>query len=101
GKPVRRAAGGGRRWSGDSSRHGCAGDPGDAMETSRASAADLKFLGDLPQARAGTSNRKAALEPDTCQCPLLPKFVSERAAMDHELRGQGTSGMMWKAAEIC
>src|SRR5437763_14479860 len=36
-------------------------------------AADLKFLHRLPQARLGTSNRKAALEPYTCECP----FASE------------------------
>jgi hypothetical protein len=32
----------------------------------RASAADLKFLHRLPQTPVGTSNRKAALEPETC-----------------------------------
>src|SRR5215468_8852180 len=41
--------------------HPCAGSTGD-----RASAADLKFLQRLPQARLGTSNRKAALELLTC-----------------------------------
>jgi hypothetical protein len=30
------------------------------------SAADLKFLHHLPQTRRGTSNRKAALESQTC-----------------------------------
>src|SRR5215510_8313305 len=37
------------------------------------SAADLKFLHRLPQARSGTSNRKAALAPYTSECP----FASE------------------------
>src|SRR5258705_7581953 len=37
------------------------------------SAADLKFLQHLQQTLLGTSNRKAALESESCQCP----FVSE------------------------
>src|SRR5262245_8587403 len=56
-----------------------------------ASAADLKFLQRLPQTRLGTSNRKAALESyRVASAPLLPKFVSEVAAMYHELRKRGT-----------
>src|SRR5438445_176256 len=55
------------------------------------SAADLKFLQRLQQAHEGTSNRKAALESRRASAPLLPKFVSEGAAMYHELRKRGTS----------
>src|SRR5262245_24129165 len=43
------------------------------LHASLPSAADLQFLRRLPQARLGTSNRKAALETYTCQCP----FASE------------------------
>src|SRR5262249_4931642 len=50
------------------------------------SAADLKFLQRSQQIRLGTSNRRAAL------APLLPKFASEVAAMDRELRKRGTRG---------
>ncbi len=60
--------------------------------TARAhSAADLKFLQRLRQAHEGTSNRKAALESRLASAPLLPKFVSEGAAMYHELRKRGAS----------
>jgi hypothetical protein len=56
------------------------------------SAADLKFLHRLPQApirnfksMSGTGNLKLLV-------PLsFPKFVSEGAAMVHELRKRGTS----------
>ena len=44
----------------------------------RASAADLKFLQRLPQTRAGTSNRKAALELDICKCPLCFRSSFQR-----------------------
>src|SRR5438552_2583791 len=54
------------------------------------SAADLKFLQRLRQTRLGTSNRKAALESQVASAPLLPKFVSDGAAMYHELRKRGT-----------
>src|SRR5215218_8989167 len=36
---------------------------GNALQSLSPSAADLKFLQRLPQARLGTSNRQAALEP--------------------------------------
>src|SRR5712691_1872059 len=39
------------------------------MPSMVASAADLKFLHHLQQTRLGTSNRKAALESQSCQCP--------------------------------
>src|SRR5215212_1178039 len=44
-----------------------------ADASSISSAADLKFLQRLSQTRIGTSNRKAALETETCSCP----FASE------------------------
>src|SRR6266536_237482 len=56
------------------------------------SAADLKFLHRLRQthfrnfkSKSGTRNHMFA------SAPLLPKFVSEGAAMYHELRKRGTS----------
>src|SRR5215211_9053458 len=58
-----------------------------------ASAADLKFLNRLPQARIGTSNRKRHWNHILAGAPLLPKFVLEVAAMYHELRKRGTSGL--------
>ena len=42
-------------------------------------AVDLKFLRRLQQARPGTSNRQAALEPKSASAPVLPKFMSEAA----------------------
>jgi cytochrome c55X len=57
------------------------------------SAADLKFLQRQRPIRKGTSNRKAALEHILASAPLLPKFVSEGAAMYHELRKRGTSAL--------
>jgi hypothetical protein len=41
-------------------------EPNGASGQIPASAADLKFLQHLQQAREGTSNRKAALESYTC-----------------------------------
>jgi len=53
-------------------------------------AADLKLLRQLPQVRirnvksgSGTGNMELPVPP------LFPKFVSEGAAMDHELRKRG------------
>ena len=55
------------------------------------SAADFKFLYRLPhvgirnlKSKSGTRNHVVA------SAPLFPKFVSEYAAMDHELRKRGT-----------
>ena len=43
---------------------------GAGRDHGEAGAADLKFLQQLQQARSGTSNRKAAPESQTCQCPF-------------------------------
>src|SRR5262245_63032061 len=58
-----------------------------------ASAADLKFLQRFPQIRVGTSNRKAALETHTCQCPFASevrvrgcRHVSRTSEAGHEMR---------------
>src|SRR5215216_8106804 len=65
--------------------------------TQAASAADLKFLHCLLQARLGTSNRRHWTYR-LASAPLLPKFVSEGAAMYHELRitkfGSGAPGVI-------
>jgi hypothetical protein len=55
------------------------------------SAADLKFLQRLPQSRPGTSNRKRHYNHKVANARSFPKFVSEDAAMYHELRKPGTS----------
>src|SRR5262249_28684104 len=55
------------------------------------SAADLKFLHHRPQARSRKFRSKAALESYAASAPLFPKFVSNRAAIYHELRKRGTS----------
>src|SRR5215208_3905221 len=65
-------------------------EPSGREDHARSSAADLKFLQALPQTRIGTSNRKRHSNPMLAGAPLLPKFVSEGAAMYHELRKRGT-----------
>jgi len=56
------------------------------------SAADLKFLQDSQRALSGTSNRQAALPSNMlASAPLPPKFVTESAGVDDELRKRGTS----------
>ncbi len=55
-----------------------------------AGAADLKFLHHLQQTRLGTSNRKRHENHRVASAPWFPKFVSERAEVDHELRKRGT-----------
>src|SRR5947209_5097379 len=55
------------------------------------SAADLKFLHHLQRTQVGTSNRKRHYKHILVSAPLLPKFLSESAAMYHELRKRGTT----------
>jgi len=55
------------------------------------SAADLKFLRQLPQVRIRNVKSRSGTGNIELPVPLLfPKFVSEGAAMDHELRKRGT-----------
>src|SRR5262249_13120914 len=57
-----------------------------------ASAADLKFLHHLPHARSRNFRSKSGTRIICLLVPLLfPKFVSDHAAMYHELRKRGTS----------
>src|SRR3989442_9230107 len=58
----------------------------------RASAADLKFLHRLRQTHFRNFKSKSGTRIVNLLVPLLlPKFVSEGAAMYHELRKRGTS----------
>src|SRR5437879_7247349 len=58
-----------------------------------ASAADLKFLHRLRQTHFRNFKSKSGTRIICLLVPLLlPKFVSEGAAMYHELRKRGTSG---------
>src|SRR2546430_10316718 len=59
----------------------------------RASAADLKFLHRLRQTHSRNFKSKSGTRIICLLVPfLLPKFVSEGAAMYHELRKRGTTG---------
>src|ERR1700687_5136418 len=58
------------------------------------SAADLKFLHQLPQSRPRNFKSKSGTTSIALLVPLLfPKFAREVAAAVHELRKRGTSDM--------
>ena len=59
----------------------------------RASAADLKFLHHRPRVRARNFRSKSGTRIIKLLVPFIfSKFVSEVAALYHELRKEGTSG---------
>src|SRR5437660_2120429 len=88
------------RWGGpiQSTRRGCA-----AAERAASSAADLKFLHRLRQTHFRNFKSKSGTRIICLLVPLLlPKFVSEGAAMYHELRKRGTSrGGLHRPAVYC
>src|SRR5437870_3699544 len=66
---------------------------GNRLARPAASAADLKFLHRLRQTHFRNFKSKSGTRIICLLVPLLlPKFVSEDAAMYHELRKRGTSG---------
>src|SRR6266436_3624391 len=69
----------------------------------RSSAADLKFLHRLRQTHFRNFKSKSGTRIINLLVPLLlPKFVSEGAAMYHELRKRGTStGVSVGAGAAC
>src|SRR5712691_2809518 len=70
-----------------------------ALMEIRSSAADLKFLYRLRQTHFRNFKSKSGTRIVCWLVPLLlPKFVSEGAAMDHELRKRGTSKTISLAA---
>src|SRR3989440_11702646 len=84
-------------WSGDIS---CP--PFGVEHASPTSAADLKFLHRLRQTHFRNFKSKSGTRIIYLLVPLLlPKFVSEGAAMYHELRKRGTSVPIPKFASLC